>query len=273
MRAVVGAALRLVYRRAGSGAPLVLIHGLGHHRNAWAPVFDVLARDFDVIAVDLPNFGESPSHRWGQRLSIENFCRDLEANFAHWGIARPHIVGNSLGGAIALELAARGSAASVTALSPAGFLGPVNRIQTAAAIGLIRARAAAPLPLLRALSRTPGGRRLAGLGLYAHPERVPAEAALADLVNLKYCSGFGRTFVRNVFYRFASPVPVGVTIGWGTRDRVLPFSSAARALARIPDARLVPLVGCGHVPMFDDPAAVVRAIRGTIGSKKARVGQ
>ena len=264
MSSVDGRIPRLVYRRKGSGEPLVLIHGLGHHRQAWDPVFDVLAEDFDVIAVDLPGFGESPARPWGDKLSVENFCRDLEANFEQWGIRRPHVVGNSLGGAIALELAARGSAASVTALSPAGFVGTFNRVQTALAIGLIRARSAAPLPVLRALSRTSRGRRLAGLGLYAHPERIPEEAALTDLVNVKYCKGFGRTFARNVFYRFTSAIPVPVTIAWGVHDLVLPFGSAAVALARIPNARLVALADCGHVPMADDPAAVVTAIRDTI---------
>ena len=60
-----------------------------------------------MIALDLSGFGESAPYPRGQRYDMDNACRDLAANFAEWGIERPHVVGNSLGGAISLELAAR----------------------------------------------------------------------------------------------------------------------------------------------------------------------
>ena len=55
----------LVYTRKGSGEPLVLIHGIGHRRQAWDPVFERLAESYDVIAVDLAGFGESPAYPYG----------------------------------------------------------------------------------------------------------------------------------------------------------------------------------------------------------------
>ena len=94
----------LAYTRKGSGEPLVLIHGIGHRRQAWNPVLDVLAQQYDVIAVDLAGFGESDPYPAGTAYSMENACAILSQNFAEWGISRPHVVGNSLGGAIALEL-------------------------------------------------------------------------------------------------------------------------------------------------------------------------
>src|SRR5687767_4165720 len=108
----------LVHTRKGSGEPLVLIHGIGHRRQAWDPVVDLLAQSYDVIAVDLAGFGESPAYPDGVPYDMDHAMEDLSANFAAWGIEKPHVVGNSLGGAIALELGARGLARSVTALSP-----------------------------------------------------------------------------------------------------------------------------------------------------------
>src|SRR5688572_30370482 len=118
---------KLVYDRKGSGEPVVLIHGIGHRRQAWAPIFDQLAERYDVIAVDLAGFGDSPRYAKGVPYNMENACADLAANFADWGIERPHVVGNSLGGAISLELAARGLVSSATVLSPAGFFGRFDR--------------------------------------------------------------------------------------------------------------------------------------------------
>ena len=80
------------------------------------------------IRLDLAGFGESPAYAAGTPYTMENACADLAANFAEWGVERPHVVGNSLGGAISLELAARGLVSSATVLSPAGFFGRVDRL-------------------------------------------------------------------------------------------------------------------------------------------------
>ncbi|MGH3487984.1 MAG: alpha/beta fold hydrolase, partial [Actinopolymorphaceae bacterium] len=79
--------MTLAYDREGSGVPLVLLHGLGHRRQGWRPVFGLLAREFDVIAVDLPGFGESPpvGPRWREDLTpaIAEFFDEV-------GLDRPH---------------------------------------------------------------------------------------------------------------------------------------------------------------------------------------
>ena len=115
--------MSLSYERVGSGEPLVLLHGIGHRWQAWRPVLDLLAAHHEVIAVDLPGFGKSPvmsavspgSH------SIEAAAGYIAEELDALGVSRPHVAGNSLGGAIGLELAKAGRAASMTALSPAGF--------------------------------------------------------------------------------------------------------------------------------------------------------
>lgn len=253
----------LVYTRKGSGEPLVLIHGIGHRRQAWDPVFETLAQHYDVIAVDLAGFGESPAYPLSVNYDMASACDNLSANFAAWGVERPHVVGNSLGGAIALELGARGLVRSVTALSPAGFFGVLNRVQTLALLILLRVTSRLPDAVLRFTAKRAWGRKLAGASLYTHPERFTEEQVLGDALALKRCHGFERTIVHGVTYAFRHRVEVPTTIAWGTRDAILPYSSSAIARERLPEARHVGLPHCGHVPMIDDPALVVRVIQQT----------
>ena len=250
----------LVYTRNGTGEPLVLIHGIGHRRQAFDPVLEQLAESYDVIAVDLAGFGESPAYPSGTPHDMETACRNLADNFAAWGVERPHVVGNSLGGGIALELAARGLVRSVTALSPAGFFGVLNRVQTLVLLLSLRLTSQLPDRVLRLVSRSGFGRRLAGFSLYAHPERFTADEVYGDALALKHCKGFEQTIVKAIRYSFRVDLDVPTTIAWGTRDLILPFSSSAIAQERMPSARHVALPHCGHVPMIDDPELVVRIV-------------
>lgn len=256
----------LAYTRRGTpGAPpLVLLHGIGHRRQAWDPILDDLARDYDVIAPDLSGFGESPAFAGGVRYSMENACEHMLSQFERWGVSKPHVVGNSLGGAIALELGSRGLVSSVTALSPAGFFGPVNRFQALVPLLLMRLSALlTPARLLQRLAADLRGRRAIGAILYARPERHDADHTYGDSLALKHATAFERTAREGVTYRFASQVPVPTTVAWGTKDRLLPYAQAAVAKSRLPQARHEPLPGCGHVPMADDPELVLRLIRQT----------
>jgi pimeloyl-ACP methyl ester carboxylesterase len=260
----------LAYTRRGSGEPLVLIHGIGHRRQAWDPVLDRLAESYDVIALDLAGFGESEPYPAGMAYSMDNACRIIGENFAEWGISRPHVVGNSLGGAIALELGARGMARSVTALSPAGFFRHAgDRLQAFVLLFLLRFAAMAPLPVLRLMSRSALGRRVAGLSLYSHPERFDNEAVLGDAIALKQARAFEGTIKAGLHYRFDSPLAVPTTIAWATRDRILRFGQSALAQERLPNVRHVALPQCGHVPMIDDPELIVRVIQNTVTAKDA----
>lgn len=262
----------LVYTRKGSGEPLVLFHGIGHRRQAWDPVLDLLAESYDVIAVDLAGFGESPAYPDGEPYTMDNAAADLSANFAAWGIDRPHVVGNSLGGAIALELGARGLARSVTALSPAGFFRGADRV--AALLILLALRLSArftPAPMLRALSRSAVGRRAIGYVLYTHPERFTADEVYGDSLALKHAAAFGGTLKSGTTYTFDQPVSVPTTIAWGTRDRILFYAQSALAQERLPGARHVALPHCGHVPMIDDPELIVRVIEQTTAYSAAPV--
>ncbi len=256
----------LVYNRKGSGEPVVLIHGIGHRRQAWDPIFESLAKSYDVIAVDLAGFGESAAYPEGVGYNMSNAVDNITDNFAAWGVDKPHVVGNSLGGAIALELGARGVVSSVTALSPAGFFGAVNKIQTFALLILLRITSMAPDRVLRFVSQKSWGRKLAGSSLYTHPERFTADQVYGDAMALKHCTGFERTILSGIRYAFKLKVDVPTTIAWGTRDLILPYSSSAIAQERLPEARHVALPHCGHVPMVDDPELVVRVIEQTVAA-------
>lgn len=265
----------LAYDRKGAGEPVVLLHGIGHRRQAWSPIFDTLAGDYDVIAFDLAGFGQSPALPSSMPYDMDHVCSHLTANFQSLGIDRPHVVGNSLGGAIALELGARDAARSVTALSPAGFFGPANRfIALAQLIALRAVSLASPDVVLRAVSATSLGRRIIGSALYAHPERVDAAATLGDARAMKASKAFERVALSAMRYRFSRKISVPTTVVWGTRDRLLPYAQSATARERLPEAEHVGLVDAGHVPMVDQPDKIVRLISETIArSHVSAVGQ
>lgn len=259
----------LVYDRRGTGAPLVLIHGIGHRRQIWNPLLDELTRRYDVFTIDLSGFGESPVYPRGHSYSMPNACAHLAEQFEKWGIEKPHVVGNSLGGAISLELGVRGLVSSVTALSPAGFFGPISRYRALVSLTALRVLAViTPTPVLRWLSTTRFGRALAGFLLYTHPERHSAEDTFGDAMGLKHAKAFERTALAGVRYSFQGDTHVPTTVAWGEKDRILHYSQSKLARKRLPDARHVDLPNCGHVPIADDPELIIRVIDQTVEAAK-----
>src|SRR5688572_21024182 len=113
--------MELDHHRGGSGVPLVLVHGIGHTWRGWKPMLPLLERDFDVLALDLPGFGYSPPLPPGTESTPEALADAVERAMDDAGFERAVLCGNSLGGWIAFELARRGRATSVVAISPAGL--------------------------------------------------------------------------------------------------------------------------------------------------------
>ncbi|MEI5102408.1 alpha/beta fold hydrolase [Streptomyces sp. PmtG] len=255
----------VAYSRAGAGTPLLLLHGIGHHRQAWDPVVDLLAAEHDVIAVDLPGFGASPALPDGLAYGLSTVVPALGALCAALGVERPHVAGNSLGGLLALELGREKLVRSVTALSPAGFWSqPERRYAFATLRGMRGAAAALPVPLIERLSHSAAGRAALTSTIYARPARRSPEAVVAETLALRYATGFEQTLSAGRDVVFRDDVPgLPVTVAWGTRDRLLLRRQGVRAKRAIPEARLVRLPGCGHVPMNDDPARVARVILDT----------
>ncbi|MFG2983924.1 alpha/beta fold hydrolase [Streptomyces sp. NPDC048258] len=260
------------YVRKGAGEPLLLLHGIGHHLQAWHPVTDILAAEHEVIAVDLPGFGASEPLPAGVPYDLATVTPALGALCAALGVERPHVAGNSLGGLLALEMGRSGLARSVTALSPAGFWTEGERRYAFATLLALRAGARAlPRPALERLSLSAAGRAALTGAIYARPARRSPEAVVAEALALRDATGFEETLAAGGSVRFTDDVPgLPVTIAWGTRDRVLLRRQGVRAKHTVPGARLVRLPGCGHVPMNDDPALVSRVILDTARSATAR---
>ncbi|MEV5439837.1 alpha/beta fold hydrolase [Streptomyces sp. NPDC052682] len=250
------------YARVGSGEPLLLLHGIGHHRQVWDPVLPALAAERDVIAIDLPGCGRSPALPDGMAHDLPTMNAVLAALCGALEVERPHVAGNSLGGLLALELGRAGLVRSVTALSPAGFWNDVERRYAFAMLTTMRQIARRmPQPLVERLARPAVGRTLLTSTIYARPGRRSPEAVVAETLALARAEGFSETLRSGRKVQFTEDVAgVPVTVAWGDKDRLLIPRQGVRAKTVIPQARLVRLPGCGHCPMNDDPALVARVL-------------
>ena len=245
----------VAYDRAGSGEPLVLIHGLGGSRRIWAPVIERLARERDVVAVDLPGFGESPPLPPGVRPTAANLGAAVSELCDTLGIPRPHLAGNSLGAWAALEMAKAGRAASVCGLSPAGMwrrpLGP-RRYDTRTLARRLRPL----LPLLLSSARARGAMLRTTL---EHPERLSRAEAKALVLDWLGSPGYdaANSEMRGNVFEHPEQVTVPTTIAWGSEDRLL---KPPRPERMPPQTRYLVLEGCGHTPTWDDPDTVAELL-------------
>jgi pimeloyl-ACP methyl ester carboxylesterase len=264
--------VELAYDRLGVGPPLVLLHGVGHRRQAWAPVIGRLAEHRDVIAVDFPGFGESPPLPAHLPYEMDSLVTVLGEFFTRLGLHQPHVAGNSMGGLVSLVLAQQGLARSATALSPAGLWTPAQRRR---ALTLVRtmhrtARRINPVVATR-LAQTAAGRALLAGIIVARPALLEPQVLLEDMRALVEAVAFGPTLAVGRRIAFTGAMPdLPVTVAWGTRDRILQRPRADLVTRLIPQARLLSLPGCGHVPMSDNPDLVAHVL--LTGSADAPAG-
>jgi pimeloyl-ACP methyl ester carboxylesterase len=252
----------LAYERIGSGPPLVLLHGVGHRRQAWYPVVDLLADQRELILVDLPGHGESDPFIPAGRPVVDAMRDELVAFFEQQGLDQPHIAGNSLGGRMALEAGAIGLARSVTALSPAGFWRSAAAFSyTRSLFRTVETASRRLRPYAPRLARSRTGRAMMFGWITSRPGNLDPERALGDML------GFLRAVpALNTLLPAATPfvgqvkAGIPVTVAWGSRDLVLPPYQARVARSALPQASHVTLVGCGHVPMSDDPRRVAEVM-------------
>jgi pimeloyl-ACP methyl ester carboxylesterase len=241
----------LAFDRLGEGPALVLLHPLGADRRVWDPVVERLAAQRDVIAVDLPGFGQSAP--LAGEPTPAALGEAVAAQLKAIGVQRAHLAGNSLGGWVALEMALAGHARSVTAIAPAGLWAEPLVPKRAVARSLARVA----LPLVDAILAGAPGRRLLLAGSVAVPDRVPRRAA-AHLVR-SYASAPGFIAVNDAMRagRFTGleQIQVPVTLAWPEHDRLV---TRPRQLPE--NTRSIVLRGCGHIPMWDDPAAVAKVL-------------
>jgi pimeloyl-ACP methyl ester carboxylesterase len=213
-----------------------------------------------------------PGHLGGERLpegfvhSIQASADLAEAELDAGGFDKLHIVGNSLGGWLAIELGRRGRALSVVAISPGGGWEPgsAEHKRLKGVFRRFRALLRVGGPLAPVLSRFAVSRRLALAEIVARPERLaPAEARMI-LESSSNCDAFDdvlEALSREPPPDLLHPAPCPIRLVWGTHDRLLPVRGYSELWRRVvPGAEWVELEGLGHVPMFDDPDVVARAI-------------
>jgi pimeloyl-ACP methyl ester carboxylesterase len=251
----------LAQHRTGRGAPLLLLHPLGADRHVWDAVAPLIADRREVIAVDLPGFGESAP--LAQREPTPRaLAAAVAEHLAQIGVARPHVAGNSLGGWVALELGLTGVAASVTGIAPAG-LWPEPLVPKAA---IAHRLARSLLPVAGRAAATRPGRSLLLSSAVAHPRRVPAAAARRLVEAYGRASAFVAVndAMRAGRFEGLERIRCPVTFVWPDHDRLI------RRPVWVPDRiRNVVLSDAGHVPMWDAPEALARILLDATGGAGA----
>ena len=256
----------LACHRSGSGPPLLLLHSTAADWRIWTPVLPLLERRYEMLAVDLPGFGESPPLT--ETVTIAGLADAVQAFLAAAVTTPPHVAGISLGGWLGLELARRGMARSVTAFSPSGLWPSHAPRQTLWLLRFLQASARAPEPVVKWLARTRPGRTVAA-GLFTGRPWLLASDDLMALRNAgRDCPGFPGIYALHKTSAIdgrSISTRVPVTVAYGSRDLIVP-RRVRRHEATPRHALWVSLPGCGHVPTWDDPHAVAELIDTTARS-------
>jgi len=250
--------------RGGSGTPLLLLHGFSATWRAWKPILPLLEPHHDVIAPTMLGHSGADPIADGVAPSVEALVDGVIAELDRLGLDQVHVVGNSLGGWIALEVARRGRAKSVVALAPGGAWRSNARIAVAVASLRMMIYGANHhgdwLELLVSRERI---RHAMLAPVVARPELVAVEDFIADLRSIRSAPVLLQ-LLRSVTQHPLRPLPdpgCTVRIVWGDRDRLIPFKLfGVPMLERVPDAELVLRNRVGHVPMWDEPEKVTELI-------------
>jgi pimeloyl-ACP methyl ester carboxylesterase len=253
--------------RGGSGSPLVCLHGFTDTWRTWELVLDALERRHEVLAPTLAG------HAGGPPLAGQANGRALadavERAMDDAGFATADIVGNSLGGYVALLLAARGRARSVVALAPAGGWaeGDLSYQNGLAHFERMREAVLVASPHAEAIMATPAGRRRATEFTTVNFEHIPSELLAHQLRGAAACDAAPALIAQARAHGWpleAQPLDCPVRVVWGTSDRILPLPAAAAGYRAGPlrHAEWVELEGVGHLPQLDVPRETAELVLG-----------
>lgn len=254
---------------SGRGPWLVLLHGLAGAWPIWRPIIRILEQRFRVLALTLPGHDGGATWPEGREPAVDAIADELVQELQYRGIHSAHIVGNSLGGWLALELARRGVADSVTALSPAGGWQTDRDYMKVARPFRWLCRL---LPwiswLLSPLMRFAVVRRFLFAQTMNHAERMSVGEARTALRGFRRCTvlpGLLASMRRKGPIQPLRVPSVPIMIAWGEGDQVIPFESYGRPMTMaVPDADVVEVPDAGHVPMYDAPDRIAALICQTV---------
>jgi pimeloyl-ACP methyl ester carboxylesterase len=246
-------------------APLVLLHGFMDTARTWELVLPALERSHTVLAPNLSGHAGGP--RFEPERGIAGVLDTIETVMDEAGFGTAHVAGNSFGGYLALQLAARGRARSVVALAPAGgwAQGDESWRETLSLQARIHAQTRLAAPQADRILATAEGRRSATQYITANYEHIPVELLAHQLVGVAACDADSliANVLREGWSLDAERIDCRVRIVWGTEDRLLPWpSAAARYREQLPQADWVVLDGVGHCPQLDVPLETAQLILG-----------
>lgn len=253
--------------RGGEGPPLVCLHGFLDTWRTWELVLPALERHHEVLAPTLPGHAGGPALE--DDASRTTMAEAVERAMDEAGFQNAHIVGNSMGGHVALQLAARGRARSVVALAPAGgwAAGDESYKEVLGAQRTMQAGLRWSAPYADAIVATAEGRRQATQLLAVRFEHIPAELLAHQMLGVARCVEAGRMIdfgLRAGWSLDAERIAGPVRIVWGTEDRILSWPSAAARFLHewLPHADWVQLDDVGHCPQLDVPLETAQLILG-----------
>jgi pimeloyl-ACP methyl ester carboxylesterase len=260
---VVGA--RVNYVEIGEGPPVLFVHGLSGAWQNWLENIQAFAEHHRVVAVDLPGFGSSPMPSW--ELTIPNYGRFLRDFCERVGIERCSVIGNSMGGFIATEVAISEPERvdELVLVSAAGITWARARREPAAMLGRV-GMAAAPLALRIQTSgmRRPRLRKIAFHGVFFDPLGLRREMLWENFVPAMNSPGYLDAMTNLMGYDIRhrlEEIGVPTLIVWGRNDRVVPVPAALAYEKRIGDnAELAIFDRCGHVPQIERPVRFNRVV-------------
>jgi pimeloyl-ACP methyl ester carboxylesterase len=268
--------MELNFIRRGAGKPLLLLHGIGGSWRSWQTILAGLAQEREVLAVDLPGFGDTPP--LAGPTTIATLADAVTAFLRTHNLLGIDAVGSSMGARLVLELARRGGVVgAVVALDPGGFWQgweiPFFYHTGNVVINLVRALQ----PVMPALAHNVVTRTLLLAQYSAHPWQVPGHVALDELRTYAQAKAFDELLHELAYGEVQQDAPRGsiappLVIGWGRQDRVCLPGQAQVALAKFPDARLYWFDNCGHLPQWDQPAEATRLILATLRGESFQEG-
>ncbi|HEX8099744.1 MAG TPA: alpha/beta fold hydrolase [Actinomycetota bacterium] len=269
--------LHTAYLEAGSGPPLVLLHGLGATNASLLPTLWELAANYRVIAPDLPGFGESAKPLRSYNAAF--FSHWLQAFLDELGIERTDLLGNSMGGRVAIELGLRAPerVRRMVLLAPSPAF--IRRREFVRLVRLLRPELAVlpvPIPHRQVVRAT--------RAMFSRPSRLPDgwyDAAADEFLRV-FATARGRiaffSAARQIYLEeprgakgFWDRLPGLATPAlfvWGARDRLVPAKFARHVVDALPNATSVVFEDCGHVPQYELPAKTHRLVRDFLAADK-----